>query len=308
MEKMKNYILFILLAVIPLTAVFAQDEDEPVKVKDKPVRSPFASGYLIDNQTTLIPVKGTLEFAIQHKFGTVQNGKSDFFGIYAPAANIRLALNYVPFTNLQTGIGLSKEKMYTDLNLKWTILEQTRANTIPVAVALYGVLAVDGRNINSFGARKVWHSGEGKEEFDINFADRLSYFSQLIIGRKFSEWLSLQTGASFTHYNMVDPKYDHDKIGVHFNGRVNFSPQSSVIFSYDVPLKIQKISEQLNVPEHHNPVLSFGIEIATSTHAFQIYMGNAGGVIPQDIMMWNDRKISLDNMAFGFTITRLWNF
>jgi hypothetical protein len=37
-------------------------------------------------------------------------------------------------------MGLSKEKMHTDLNAKWTIVEQTRENTIPVAVTLYGVL------------------------------------------------------------------------------------------------------------------------------------------------------------------------
>ena len=306
MAEMKNYILLVLLTVIPFTAIFAQDEEE--QVKDRPVRAPFASGYLIDNQTTMIPIEGTLEFAIQHKFGTIENGMSDFFGIYAPAANIRLALNYVPFKNFQTGIGLSKEKMYTDLNAKWTILEQTRENTIPVAVALYGVVAVDGRNESAFGTGKVWHSGEGSAVFDINFADRLSYFSQLIIGRKFNYWLSLQTGVSFTHYNMVERNFDHDKIGVHFNGRVNFSPQSSFIFNYDAPLNIQQISEQLQVPDHHQPNVSFGIEIATSTHAFQIYMGNAKGIIPQDIMMWNSNKFNLDNLAFGFTITRIWNF
>jgi hypothetical protein len=162
--------------------------------------------------------------------------------------------------------------------------------------------------VNSFGSGKVRHSGEGMSEFDITFADRWSYFSQLIIGRKFTDRLTLQAGASFTHYNMVEPEFDHDKIGVHFNGRYNFSPQSSFIFNYDVPLQIQQISEQRNVPEHHKPNLSFGIEIATSTHAFQIFAGNSRGLLPQEIMMWNSNEFSLENMAIGFVITRLWNF
>ncbi len=306
MAEMKNYILILLLTVIPFTGIFAQEVEE--KVKDRPVRAPFASGYLIDNQTTYIPIKGTFEYAIQHKFGTIGNGISDFYGIYSPGANIRLAFNYVPITNFQVGIGLSKEKMYTDLNAKWTILEQTRQNTIPVAVALYGVLAVDGRNESAFGTGKVWHSGKGPAEYSMVFTDRWSYFSQLIIGRRFNHWLSLQTGVSFTHYNLVEKEFDHDKIGLHFNGRVNFSPQSSFIFNYDAPLKIQQISEQLEVPDHHQPNLSFGIEIATSTHAFQIYLGNSKGIIPQDIMMWNSNKFNKDNIAFGFTITRIWNF
>lgn len=304
MVKMKYYILIFLLAAIPFSGVVAQDEEE----KDKPVRFPFASGYLIDNQTTLVPVPGTLEFVIQHKFGSVENGMSDFLGIYSPGANIRLGLNYVPVTNLQFGLGLTKEKMHTDLNAKWTILEQTRENTVPVAVALYGVMAIDGRDIESLGSGLVRHSGEGAEEFEMTFGNRLSYFSQLIISRKFTERLSLQAGASFTHYNMVDPEFDHDKIGVHFSGRFNFSPQSSFIFNYDLPLEIQQISEQLEVPEHHQPNLSLGWEISTSTHAFQIYVGNSRGLLPQEIMMWNANEISFDNLAFGFVITRLWNF
>jgi hypothetical protein len=65
---------------MPFPGIFAQEEEEV----DKPVRFPFASGYLIDNQTTLVPVPGTLEFVMQHKFGSIENGMSDFFGIYSP--------------------------------------------------------------------------------------------------------------------------------------------------------------------------------------------------------------------------------
>ena len=107
---------------------------------------------------------------------------------------------------------------------------------------------------------------------------------------------------------MVDPGFDHDKIGVHFSGRYNFSPQSSLIFNYDIPLEIQEISEQREVPEHHEPNLSVGWEISTSTHAFQIYVGNSRSLLPQEIMMRNSNGIDFDNLAFGFVITRLWNF
>ena len=301
---MKNYILILFLTVLPFAGIFAQDEPE----KDRPVRAPFESGYLIDNQTTMIPIEGTLEFVIQHKFGNFENGVTDFFGIYAAGSNIRLGLNYVPVTNFQVGLGLSKDKMNTDLNAKWTIFEQTRENTFPVAVALYGVLAIDGRSEDVFGSGKVRHSGEGLTVFSIDMQDRLSYFSQLIISRSFTHWFSVQTGVSFTHYNMVEPAFDHDKIALHFNGRMRFSPQSSFIFNYDAPLQIQQISEQLEVPEFHRPNLSFGWEISTSTHIFQIYAGNSSGIIPQEIIMWNANDTSFKDFALGFTITRLWNF
>jgi hypothetical protein len=305
MGIMKKYILLLLILTgLTLSSAFAQDDEK----KDIPVRAPFESGYLIDNQTTQIPIEGTLEYVIQHKFGTMENGLSDVWGIYSPGANVRLGLNYVPVNNFQFGLGLTKKNMYTDLNAKWTILEQTRENTIPLAVALYGSMAIDGRNKNAFGTEKVWHSEEGSKEFDIVFSDRFSYFSQLIVGRKFTHWLSLQAGASFTHYNMVGSVYDHDKIGLHFNGRIRFSMQSSFIFNYDVPLKIKSLSEQREWVDHPTPNLAFGVEISTSTHAFQIYMGTADGIIPQDIMMWNQNDWTDNGLAIGFTITRLWNF
>lgn len=304
---MKNKMLFIILLSLISVITFAQEDTTAVaETKDKPVRSPFESGYLIDAQTTVIPNPNTLEMVIQHKFGTIENGRSDLWGIYAPA-NIRMGLNYVPVRNFQIGAGITKTKMATDVNAKWTILEQTRENTIPVAVALYGVMAIDGRNISAFETGQVREAYSGPVG-SFKFPDRLSYFSQLIVGRKFTDWLSLQTGVSFTHYNAVGVLYDHDKVGVHFNGRIKVSPQGSVIFNYDAPLKIKEISEQLEWTNHPEPSFTFGYEISTSTHAFQIYAGNAGSFLPQENMMWNQKSISKDNFAIGFTITRLWGF
>lgn len=286
--------------------LFAQEETE--KVKDKPVRSPWESGLLIDNQTSYVPIPKTLEFVIQHKFGTMDNGKSDLWGIYSPGSNIRLGLNYVLLKNFQIGAGVTKKNMYTDFNAKWNILEQTRKNTVPLAVTLYGSMAIDGRNANQFGTGNIVDSKASSDVQSVGLSDRLSFFSQLIVGRKFTEWLSLQAGASFTHYNMVEWDQDHDKIGIHFNGRIKVSPQSSIIFNYDLPLKIDKISEQAPMVNYAKENLAFGYEISTSTHAFQIYIGTADGIIPQDMMMYNNKDWTDNGLAIGFIITRLWNF
>lgn len=314
---MKKNILLIIYCLLLSVFSFAQDEAGDsivVKEKDKPVRSPFESGFLIDAQTTVIPNVKTLEMVIQHKFGTVENGRTDLWGIYAPG-NIRLGLNYVLKKNLQIGAGITKTKMATDLNAKWTILEQTRQNTIPLAVALYGNVVVDGRPQSAFADTVSVASPVGKVN-KFGFSDRLSYFSQLIIGRKFSDRLSLQAGVSFSHYNLtnyqfVGRQYDHDKVGVHFNGRLKVSPQGSIIFNYDAPLKIKSISEQGEWPAdfpHPKPNLSFGYEISTSTHAFQVYMGTTNGLLPQETIMWNQNDFTDGQLSIGFTITRLWGF
>lgn len=308
---MKKHILLVILTVFAIYT-FAQEEAE--KVIDKPVRSPFESGLLIDNQTSVIPVQRTLEYVIQHKFGTMENGFSDLFGIYSPGANIRLGINYVPLKNFQIGIGATKKNMYTDFNAKWTILEQTRKNSVPFALTLYAVAAIDGRSADQFGSGKVVDSkhpyplkyvGLGE---DFAFVDRLSYFSQLIIGRKFTDWLTLQTGISYSHYNTVEWDYNHRGLGLHVNGRIKISPQGAFIFNYDHPLQIDGLSEQQTWDTHPNSNLAFGFEISTSTHAFQIYMGTADGIIPQDMMMYNQNDWQDKGLAIGMTITRLWNF
>jgi hypothetical protein len=292
-----------ILALLALVfGAFAQDteQESTKKAKDLPVAAAFESSFLIDNQTWVIPAKKTLTYTIQHKFGSMDNGISDLFGIYSPGANVRLGLFYVPWKNVQVGYGITKKNKYSDFNMKWTILEQTRKNRVPVSVMLYGNFAIDGRNNSTFG-----------EYYDIE--DRFSYFSQLLIGRKFNNWLTLQAGASFTHFNTIEPGGDHDKIGAHVNGRLKFSPQSSLIFTYDVPLKWNKISEQYRPSkntsiDYPEPDLAIGWEISTGTHAFQIYAGSSYGILPQDVMISNQNKWYKGKMALGFTITRLWYF
>ena len=314
---MKKNILFIVLLSFISVFSFAQEEatdSTEVTEKDYPVNATFESGILIDAQTVVIPEVKTLEMLIQHKFGTIDNGISDLFGIYG-SANIRLEMNYVPVKNFRIGAGITKKFMTTDLNAKWSILQQTRKNTIPVSVSLYGNVAIDGRNISDFADSVSTDSPVGTIK-EFGFADRLSYFSQVIVARKFNEWLSLQAGLSFSHYNLtryqaVGRGYDHDKVGVHFNGRIKVSPQGSVIFNYDMPLKIKDISEQNewndNFPAS-KPSLAVGYEVSTGTHAFQVFMSSTTSLIPQETMLWNQNEMDETGFAIGFVITRLWAF
>ena len=308
---MKKTLLIVIVSLLVSVNLWAQDEE-----KDQPVGQAFENGTLIDAQTSYIPSAKSLEFLIQHKFGSTENGISDLFGIYSPGANVRLALNYVPVKNLQLGIGVTKINMYTDFNAKWTIFEQTENNTMPVFVTVYGNAAIDGRSKDDFQSLNNYENPT--DTFGLKFNDRYTYFAQLIVGRKFCNAFSLQGGISFSHANLVDAWHDHDRVGLHLSGRVKFSPQASFIFNYDAPLKIDAISEQHpgwtaeNTPGWDGPynpssILKFGVEISTYTHAFQIYMGNAGGILPQYDMM-NNMNDPFKGLALGFTITRLWMF
>ncbi len=292
---MKKILYLIVLVLFSGHLVLAQEETPTEKKVDKPVRAPWESGTLVNHQTSITQYKNTLEMVISHRFGAIDNGISDVFGIMAPGANIRIGFNYSILDNVAVGFGTNSQKQYQDFQAKYTPFEQTRENTIPVSLTIYGNAAIDGREKATFGV-------------DYEFSDRLSYFSEVIVGRKVNDWLSVQASVNFTHYNSVDSLLDNDKVGLGFGGRVKFSPQSSLTLELGVPLKIESISQHTSFTNHPKPHFSIGYEVSTSTHAFQIFLTNGLGILPQELYMFNLNEFDSKSIRFGFNITRLWNF
>ena len=300
MKKIIFSISFCLIASIGINAQEnnKQEEETPKtevvkKVKkDKPVRSPWNSGILMGAKTSVVPSKGSIRFDLAHNFGAMENGSSDLFGIYAPAANVRMGLSYVPIKNVEVGVGVTKFNITTDLNAKWTVFEQTRKNTMPVSVTLVGNIGIDGRSSDVFGT-----------EYD--FANRLSYFSQLLIGRRINKYVSVQAGAGFTHFNSAAENVNHDIISMHFGGKARITSTMSFIASTDIPLDIQGISEYTNPVTVARPNIQGGIELITPTHAFQIYVGTANEILPQNIVMYNTNNFDFKGIRFGFILTKL---
>lgn len=307
---MKYFIAIIILSLLPGGFIMAQQKAdstataEKPEITDKPVKFSWESGCLIDQQTSKISPVHTFESVIQHKFGTVENGRSDLFGIMAPGANVRIVFDYVLLKNFQIGYGLTKTNMYSDFNAKWNFLQQ-KTESSPISLTLYGNVAIDGRNKSVFDT--LYYSYSNPTTFyRYRFSNRLSYYSELIIGRKMNDKLSLQAGVNFSHYNTVISGMDHDRIGVTLGGRFKVSPQGSIILTYDLPLKINNISEGQTIqPE---PNFSIGYEVSTGSHAFQIYAGTTHALLPQDNMMNNQNQIEMRNFSVGFVITRLWSF
>jgi len=303
----KISILFALLLFAGFTAISQSDTSAVKKVNNnksvagyftfndsKPERSPYASGYLIDNQTNVIPPAKSLEFVIQHRFGTMENGISDLYGIFG-AANTRLGLNYSITDWLQLGFGTAKVNKLQDFGLKINLLQQSRDKKVPLSVTYYGNLAIDARDEENFG-------------ISYEFNDRLTFFNELLLTRKFANWFTFSFGGSFTHFNSVASLMEHDKIALHFLGRFKISEQSSVMFNYDLPLKIQSIAEWEDFTDPPMPNLGIGWEIATLTHAFQIFVGTSTFMVPQYNIMMNQNDWTDGELFIGFNITRQWNF
>ena len=313
----------ILLTLLINSIAFAQEEatEEITETpKERPVRAAFESGLLFDAATTTLQPSKTMEMVIQHRFGYIdsKDKKYDFFGIWG-GSNIRVAMNYSILDNLTVGFGTTKYNKMQDLQIKYRVIEQTRSNSIPITVMLYEVIGQDGSPKTKWDA-----TPDSIADKSYKFSNRMSYFTQVVVSRRFNDQLSLQVAGAFTHYNSVDSLYDHDRISVSFAGRYKFSPQASIIVSGDFPLKIEGIRDYKRVDltnkatVYNRPNICLGLEISTSTHAFQIYMATAQGILPQEGIMWNSNytpesvwnkdNLFKGNVLIGLNITRLWNF
>lgn len=289
---MKRFILFIAVLVTFNYISIAQEEvtteeTTVTEVKDKPVKSPFETAILIDFPTTVIPSKGSFQLLIHHRFGTINNGISDIYGIYAPS-NINMTFDYSLFDFLQVGFSSEKNNKIQELHGKLNFLTQTRSGSIPVSVSLYSLAGFSARSEEFYGK-------------NYKFMDRLLLYEQLIISRKFSERLSLLTGASWSHYNAVsyDKGEKHDHVGIHVGGRCKIWSENSFIFEYTYPFKIAE-TEELNPPK---PGFSAGLEFGTSTHGFQVFASNYQELNPAQNISRTQNDFFNGDILLGFNIT-----
>ena len=308
---MKRTIYFLLcLTLLINTSINAQEEE---KEKPRPQRKAFESAVLIDNQSDVVNASKTLEWNIQHRFGTVENGSSDLWGTFA-ASNIRLGFTYTPIEKLAVGFGLSKignrtgTNPFIDLDVKYKILTQTRKNEMPFNLTFYGNMGIDTRE---------------KSNFDESM-HRLSYFGQLILSRRISKKFSIQGTAMMSHFNAVDTLFSNDIFGIGLGARYKVSSQGSILFEWTEPLNSHDKNEGVHgdLTRRVGPFRNIAIayEIATSSHAFQITFGIYRDLVQQYNLAYNSAYTAQDlfnannndwwkfQYAIGFNMTRLWGF
>jgi len=296
-------------------ALYAQDttavaKEAVIPAKAKPVKNTFQSVWIIDNQTVMVPIKGTFEMDIQHRFGTVNNGYSDFWGLYA-SSNIRIGVNYAPINNLYLGIGFEKYNELWDANAKYAFIKQTKGQS-PVSITYYGNLSIATRK-------------DPTKDLYAHTSDRVLSFNQIIIARKFSDKLSLQVAPSITHQNAVNGFYTkndstgtsifqamkHDHFAISFSGRYKLGDATAFLINYDQPIT-------KHASNNPSPNLSFGLEFSTSGHTFQLFMGNYGFLngganniyntnSPFNYTQADGTKVKGGKFLIGFNVTRLWN-
>lgn len=294
------------------SAAATTQTEAPTPIKHKPVKNTFRSVWIIDDQTVMVPIKGTLEADIQHRFGTVENGIEDLYGIFA-SANIRLGFAYTPINNLSIGFGATRNagNMLLDGSAKYAIIKQTKEQ-YPVSVTYYGNIGYETK-------------ADPNHYLYTYQTERWTFFNQLIIARKFSDKFSVQVAASISHQNSVPGYYaqkdttvfvyekqKHDLFAASVSARYVLSEVTAIIVDYDQPLT------QFPTDNPH-PNLAFGFEFNTSGHTFQLFAGNYSLLNPQHNSLYNTNnpigftqtggtKVKGGQFLIGFNITRLWNY
>lgn len=292
---MKKFLFGLIFFFTGVGIVFAQDS-VPASTSKPMVKAPFESGYFIDDQTVALPPAHSLQLVIQHRFGTIQNGFTDLAGIWG-SSNIRFGLDFTITKNLLIGIGTTKNKRIQDIQLKYTFLHQ-RKGGMPFTIGVYGNMGINGQNKTAFGT-------------NFKSRDRFSYYGEVMIAKRFCKEFSAQLGLAWVHYNIVDSavtKRDwhvngmyNDNFQISGIGRLKISPQTSIIASYS-----QCVLTYVNTKPW--PSAALGIEVSTSTHAFQVFFGTAQGIVPQEVAFYNDNNPYNGVILIGFNITRLWTF
>ena len=287
-------VILVLLFTVP--GFIQAQVDTFYKVANRPVKNTFESVWLIDHQTLEVPIKGTFEMDFQHRFGTWDKGYEDLYGLFA-ASNIRIGFDYVPVPRLMVGFGITKYNQLWDFYGKYALLKQGKEDGPFLSLTYYVNAAIDTRS-------------EEKKDF-AESSDRWSYFHQVMIGRKISDKFSLQLSGNLSWFNFKEPMMDAEgvplgtdqnmQISASAIARYKLSSVFGLIVEYDQPITDQEFFD----PESN---YSVGLELVTSAHAFQFFVGNYQGLVPQYNHTYNPNSWGDNQILVGFNITRLWNF
>ncbi len=101
------------------------------------VTGTFKALYVVNMKTIEAPAAGALNVEFQHRFGTINTGFYNLFGL--DFATLRLSVDYGISDRLSVGIGRSSYLQTFDGYVKYKLLRQTdNSSRMPVSVSLLG--------------------------------------------------------------------------------------------------------------------------------------------------------------------------
>ncbi len=247
----------------------------------------FKTTRLVNFHTLEVLGKRCLDFRIAHRFGDINSGAYNAFGIDG-GANIRLGLEYSHDGRFMFGIGRTSSQKIVDGFLKYKLLRQTTDNQVPVTVTIFS---------------GMYYTAEKKQvgttNYYINPTDRMSFCNQIIIGRKFSSRFSLQMMGGIVHFNLVEKITD--KNDCYFAGivtRFKFTKRQAITLEYAARLNKYSLDNYYNS-------FAIGYDVETGGHVFQMHLTNSFGLTENQFYMYTPTRWSNWGVRLGFNVSRV---
>jgi len=295
---MKAKLIFTaILVVLSSTKIMSQDLEalleSETEERTEVVSGTFKATRLINGHSVERMQKGQLDFRVDHRFGKFSSGAYNAFGL--DASIVHLTLDYGITDWLMAGIGRSPLEKTVDGFLKFSPIRQSTGKVnMPVTASLF--LGADMKGLKPVTSR------------DSVFTNRLSYVSQLLIARKFSEKFSLQLMPTFVHRNLVmdiapdangNPvtQNQNNVFAVGIGGRYKFLNRVSLNVEYYHSLTAHSATT-------YNP-LAIGFDIETGGHVFQLFMTNATWNTERGFITATDGQWLKGDIHLGFKISRV---
>lgn len=292
-HKIILLILTLLLAGMP-GRLAAQDElmdllnSEETEPQVNYTTATFKATRIINGHSIERMQEGQLDVRFHHRFGTLNNGAYEMFGL--DQANVHYSLEYGLTDWFMFGVGRDTYQKTFDGFGKFSLLRQsTGAVEMPVSVSALATVAVNTLR---------WAEPDRQNYF----SSRLAYTYEVLVARKFSERFSFQVTGAVVHKNLVASELDYNDLFALGGGeRFKITKRMSLNAEYIYPF-FPKFQSGRDL---YHPSLSLGIDIETGGHVFQIMLTNSTpmiekGFITETTGRWLDGDIHL-----GFNISRV---
>lgn len=249
------------------------------------VKNAFKATRVITGQSMEQVAAGVLDFRILHRFGRVNEGAYGAFGL--DQATIRLGLDYGISNRVMVGIGRASNKKEIDGFIKYRMIWQGKGKgSIPFSVILISGITKNGLK---------WDDPDRNNYY----TSRLSYYHQVLIGRKFSDAFSFQLMPTVVHRNIVPTKTDeHDVYSLGIGTRMKLTRRIAINAEYFYNLPNQ-------LPDLNKNALSLGFDIETGGHVFQLHFTNALGMNERSLITDTNGSWEKGDIHFGFNISRV---
>jgi hypothetical protein len=297
MKSFPHLLLFITSCVLSFAASAQDDDLMKLLGEEKPqkefVYNAFKSSRVIMSHSMEMLRPGVLDFRILHRFGNVNRGISEFFGL--DQATIRLGLDYGINDRLTVGIGRGSYKKEIDGFIKYRAIHQAKG---PKALP-FSLLFVGSAMIQTIPFADV-----SRQNY---LTSKMAFSWQAIIGRKFSDQLTLQLMPTVVHRNLVRVKEDPSNVfAAGLGGRIKLSKRISLnvdlyhVFNQEhyYPDTVRANRIKLTMP------LSIGFDIETGGHVFQLHFTNAVGMNERVFITETNNNWLKGDIQFGFNISR----